>query len=58
MDIADEVIKMSKEERKIFRQTHDYHITTKEGSFEELIKKERQKKEKERGSTKWKNIKK
>lgn len=36
MDIAEEVLKMPVEERKIFRQTHKYQIFFKEGVFEEL----------------------
>ena len=38
MDIADEVLVMSKEERKIFRQTHKYNITSKTGDYEKLCK--------------------
>ena len=38
MDIADEVLVMEKEKRKIFRQTHPYNITSKTGDFEELCK--------------------
>ncbi len=38
MDIADEVLVMPREERKIFRQTHPYNITSKTGNFEELCK--------------------
>lgn len=38
MDIADEVLVMEKEERKIFRQTHGYNITSKTGNFEKLKK--------------------
>ena len=38
MDIADEVLIMSREERKIFRQSHGYNIIYKEGIYEELIK--------------------
>lgn len=38
MDIADEVIVMKKEERKIFRQTHPYNIVSKTGDFEKLCK--------------------
>ena len=37
IDIAEEVLIMNKEERKIFRQTHDYEIITKDGNYEELI---------------------
>ena len=39
MDIADEVIVMPPEERKIFRKTHGYNIISKDGNFEELLKK-------------------
>jgi peptide deformylase len=38
MDIADEVLIMPVEERKIFRQTHKYNITSKTGDFEKLKK--------------------
>ena len=38
MDVADEVLVMEKEERKIFRQTHGYNITSKTGDFEKLKK--------------------
>jgi len=38
MDIADEVLNMSQQERKKFRQTHDYHITSKTGDYEKLKK--------------------
>lgn len=38
MDIADEVLVMEKEERKKFRQTHKYNITSKTGDFEKLKK--------------------
>lgn len=40
MDIADEVLAMNEKERVEFRKTHDYHITSKTGSFEELLQKE------------------
>lgn len=36
LDIALEVIKMTVEERKVFRRTHGYHITRKTGDFEKL----------------------
>ena len=36
MDIADEVLIMPREERKIFRQTHGYNIVSKTGNFEKL----------------------
>lgn len=45
MDIADECFVMSEEERKEFRKTHDYHITSKTGNFEELLKKDNVKEE-------------
>lgn len=38
IDIADEVLVMSKEERKKFRQSHGYNIISKDGKFEELLK--------------------
>ena len=38
IDIAVELLYMSQEERKKFRQTHSYNITSKEGNFEELKK--------------------
>lgn len=37
MDIAEEVHQMNKEERKLFRQTHGYHIISKTGNYEDLI---------------------
>lgn len=37
IDIADELIIMTKEERKIFRQTHGYNIISKTGKYEDLI---------------------
>lgn len=38
MDIADEVIEMTIEERKVFRTTHGYNIVSKTGDFDELKK--------------------
>ena len=38
MDIAEEVLVMTKEERKVFRKNHDYVILNKDGSFEEIKK--------------------
>ena len=38
IDIADEVIVMPFEERKVFRQTHGYRITSKDGNYEELVR--------------------
>lgn len=38
MDIADEVLYMPAEERKVFRQTHGYNIFSKDGIYEELLK--------------------
>lgn len=38
IDIADEVLIMSKEERKKFRQAHGYNVISKNGNFEELLK--------------------
>ena len=37
MDIAEEVYQMTKEERKLFRQTHGYHIISKTGKYEDLL---------------------
>ena len=38
MDIADEVLEMPPEERKILRQSHPYNIVSKTGKYEELLK--------------------
>jgi peptide deformylase len=38
MDRAEELLVMTREERKEFRKTHGYNIMAKEGNFEELIK--------------------
>lgn len=38
MDIADEVLVMTREERKMFRKTHGYDIISKNGDFEDLLK--------------------
>lgn len=38
MDIADEVLVMTREERKVFRKTHGYNIQSKNGNFEDLLK--------------------
>lgn len=38
MDIAEEILVMPQEERKIFRKDHDYNIISKDGNFEELNK--------------------
>lgn len=38
MDIADEVLNMTTEERKEFRKTHGYNILFKTGDFDELLK--------------------
>ena len=38
MDIADEVLEMSEEERKLFRQSHPYNIISKVGKYEDLMK--------------------
>lgn len=40
IDIAKEVLVMTREERKEFRKTHDYEIISKEGDFDELKMKE------------------
>lgn len=37
MDIADEVLIMPEEERKKFRQTHEYNIVSKTGNYDELV---------------------
>ena len=37
MDIADEVLCMTYEERKEFRKTHGYNIISKSGNYEELL---------------------
>lgn len=39
IDIAEQLLIMSKEERKIFRKSHGYNIISKTGKFEELVKK-------------------
>lgn len=36
-DIADEILIMPQEERKKFRQTHEYNITSKTGNYDELV---------------------
>ena len=36
-DIAEEVIEMSYDDRKLFRQTHGYNIISKTGSYDELL---------------------
>lgn len=38
MDIADEVLIMTKEERKVFRQSHGYNIISKKGDYESLLR--------------------
>lgn len=38
MDIADEVLVMTREERKEFRKMHGYNIIYKSGNFEDLLK--------------------
>lgn len=38
MDIADEVLVMTREERKEFRKTHGYNIIYKNGNFEDWLK--------------------
>ncbi len=37
MDIADEVLEMSEEERKLFRQSHPYNIISKVGKYQDLL---------------------
>ena len=44
IDIAEEIIVMSKEERKKWRQTHGYNIYSKTGSFNSLIESNKNKK--------------
>ena len=39
MDVADEVIVMPLEQRKEFRKTHWYNVVSKDGNYEELLKK-------------------
>lgn len=38
IDIADQILVKSAEERKIWRQTHDYNVISKEGDYETLLK--------------------
>ena len=38
MDIADQVLKMTKEERKSFRQNHGYNIISKKGDYDKLMR--------------------
>lgn len=44
MDIADEVLEMSVEQRKLFRQSHPYNIVTKTGKYENLLQNDFEKK--------------
>lgn len=37
MDIADKIMVMEREERKIFRRTHGYNIVSKTGDYEKLL---------------------
>ncbi len=37
MDIAEEVLEMPQEERKLFRQSHPYHIVAKTGEYQSLL---------------------
>ena len=37
MDIADEVLEMAEEDRKVFRQTHPYNIVSKIGKYQDLL---------------------
>lgn len=37
MDIADEVLEMPQEERKLFRQSHPYNIVSKTGRYQDLL---------------------
>jgi len=38
MDIACELLQMAQEQRKMFRQEHNYNIIRKTGNYEELLK--------------------
>ena len=38
MDIAEELLYMSAEERKLWRQTHGYNVYTKQGDYNLLRK--------------------
>ena len=42
MDIADELLVMTKEERKQFRKKHGYNIISKSGNYEKLLKEAKQ----------------
>lgn len=42
-DIAEQIIVMEEEERKVFRQTHGYNIISKLGNYEELLQKQQKK---------------
>ena len=44
MDIADEVLEMSQDERKLFRQSHPYNIVSKKGNYQDLLKNDFEKK--------------
>lgn len=44
IDIAEEVLEMSKEERKKWRQTHEYKIFSKTGNYDSLKDKNQKKK--------------
>ena len=44
IDIAEEVLEMSKEERKKWRQTHEYTIFSKTGNYDSLKDKNQKKK--------------
>ncbi len=44
MDIADEVLEMPVEQRKLFRQSHPYNIVTKTGKYENLLQNDFEKK--------------
>lgn len=44
IDIADEVLEMPQEERKIFRQTHPYNIVSKTGRYKDLLQNNSRKK--------------
>lgn len=44
MDIADEVLEMAEEDRKVFRQTHPYNIVSKIGKYQDLLQNNSEKK--------------
>ena len=44
MDIADEVLEMAEEDRKVFRQSHPYNIVSKVGKYQDLLQNNSEKK--------------